>query len=1071
MAISKGRALSATINSATSIIKSSIDGTVTTTTIEQSAQQYAGVGDLPTSGNSFGEMALIQSTNRMYVWNGSGWYNVALVNSAPAFTTSPSGSYTLDGDSPRSNLQITVAASDPDSLAVTFTHSTGGQLDSMATVTQDSTNGRIFTVAPKGNDSLAEGTYSGTLTISASDGVNIVPAVSNITLTFVTIVAQSSGTTMMIKTSGTGDNKSPVDSSTSEHGLTMAGSTAGLSSFSPYKYGGYSVLFDGSDDELSFTLGTALGTGDWTVEYWAYHLSLGDHQIHVGIGGYDPAFYYRHTNQHFAYYDGSATEMTDNVPQINRWYHFAYVHDDSADTVKMYIDGNLEATRSSYTENLTDTDVIIGDDGTGANMHGYLADIRIVVGSTVYTANFTPPNEPLTAISGTKFLLNGPNFRDKSSDNLAITVTSVPSLEPWSPYNKRAYLTTDYGGSAHFPGTSDEILTNDAASDEIVLGTGDFTVEFWIYKHSAANSTWEAIIGQRYANSGGWRLYKDSGNGYLKWYENTTARLTTSTAVLRQNEWAHIAFVKNSGTLYAYVNGKAAGSAATTYDYTGGTNGEIEIGKGTVTSAYPIDCHISDVRIVVGTPVYTGAFTPPTKPLTATSGTYPSTTNVNTSITAGHTKLLLNMTQAKIYDASQNREEVRLFGTAAASSAQQHFSENTIALDGNSDYLKGYSHHLPLLSETDWTFETWIRVATNSTRYDIFNQWSDSTSGRFAIFVDTNGKINLFHHGINSDANIVGSTAISATTWHHVAVVNGHQRRAIFLDGVRQATPVYGAGVDIEDRAGVIGVITTGGSLSNYLNGYIHDLRITKGLGRYPWVPDHVALTTTNSTRSGVTVTASNTKLICCASTSDVTAKSGANSGNITITNSGAAASTKSPFTGGGSVYFASGDYIELTDTSTTDAWQMGTSAFTIEYYIYFNSNLAGGTYHPHMAGTGTNQVYITRHDGNFVLRHSGGSAHITAAGNDLLFKLSQWHHVAICRTSGGVMTMFVDGKEVGQTSSSVDFVVGDGTFRIGADNGASFSLSDVYISNVRMIQGEAVYSDGFTPPAAAFVN
>ena len=1070
MAISKGRALSATINSATSIIKSSIDGTVTTTTIEQSAQQYAGVGDLPTSGNSFGEMALIQSTNRMYVWNGSGWYNVALVNTSPAFTTSPSGTYTLDGDSPRSNIQITVAASDPDSLAVTFTHSTSGQLDSIATVSQDSTNGRIFTVTPKGNDSISEGAYSGTLTISASDGVNIVPAVSTISLTFVTIVDHSSGTTMMMKVSGTGTNKSPVDSSTSTHGLTMAGTTAALSSFSPYKYGGYSVLFDGSDDELSFTLGSALGTGDWTVEYWAYHLSLGDHQIHIGIGGYDPAFYYRHTNQHFAYYDGSATEMTDNVPQINRWYHFAYVHDDSANTVKMYIDGNLEATLSSYTENLNDTDVIIGDDGTGANMHGYLADIRIVAGSTVYTANFTRPNEPLTAVSGTKFLLSGPNFIDKSSDNVAITVASVPSLEPWCPYNKRAYLTTDYGGSAHFASTDDEIKTNDAASDEVVLGSGDFTVEFWIYKHTAASSTWEALISQNYGNTGGWRIYKNSGSGAMRWYAAGVDTLLSNANPIRQNEWCHVAMVRASGTLVWYINGKASGSVSDSTNYTGGTDGEIEIGKGTVTSTYPVDAHMTDVRIVVGTAVYTGAFTPPSRPLTATGGTYPSNTNVNTSITAGHTKLLLNMTQAKVYDASQNREEIRLFGTAAASSAQTHFSENTVVLDGNSDYLKGYSHHLPLLSETDWTFETWVRVATNNTRYDIFNQYSDSTSGRFAIFIDTNGKINLFQHGINSDALIVGATAISATTWHHVAIVNGHQRRAIFLDGARQVTPVYEAGADMEDRAGLIGVITTGGSFANYFNGYLHDMRITKGVGRYPWVPDHVALTTTNSTRSGVTVTASNTKLICCASTSDVTAKSGANSGNITITNNGGVASTKSPFTGGGSVYFAADDYLEITDSSTTDAWQMGTSAFTLEYYIYFNSNLSGGTYHPHMGGTGTNQLMITRHSGNFVLKLSGGAASITAAGNDLIFKLTQWHHVAICRTSGGVMTMFVDGKEVGQTSSSIDYVVGSGTFRIGGADGSD-ELVDAYVSNVRMIQGEAVYSDGFTAPTSAFIN
>jgi len=67
MAISKGRALSATVNSATSIIKSSIDGTATIATLEQSAQQYANAEALPSVGNTFGEMALVGSSPEILV--------------------------------------------------------------------------------------------------------------------------------------------------------------------------------------------------------------------------------------------------------------------------------------------------------------------------------------------------------------------------------------------------------------------------------------------------------------------------------------------------------------------------------------------------------------------------------------------------------------------------------------------------------------------------------------------------------------------------------------------------------------------------------------------------------------------------------------------------------------------------------------------------------------------------------------------------------------------------------------------------------------------------------------------
>ena len=183
-----------------SLIKSSIDGTVTTSTLEQSAQQYANAAALPSVGNTFGEMALVQSTNRMYVWNGSGWYNVALINTNPVFTTSPAAEYAFDGDSPRNNITITVAASDPESLGVSFSFETGGSMDSMASVTQDSS---VFTLVPKGNDSLTDGvTLTGSLTIKATDGVNIVPAVSSFTLTFITTIFDTAETQVLMKATG-----------------------------------------------------------------------------------------------------------------------------------------------------------------------------------------------------------------------------------------------------------------------------------------------------------------------------------------------------------------------------------------------------------------------------------------------------------------------------------------------------------------------------------------------------------------------------------------------------------------------------------------------------------------------------------------------------------------------------------------------------------------------------------------------------------------------------------------------------------------------------------------------------
>ena len=572
MAVSKGRALSATVNSATSLIKSSIDGTVTTTTIEQSAQQYANAAALPSVGNTFGEMALVQSTNRMYVWNGSGWYNVALINTNPTFTTSPLSDYTFDADSPRSTLTITVAASDPESLGVSFSFETGGQLDSMADITQDSS---VFTLVPKTNASLIDcTTYTGTLTIKATDGVNIVPAVSSITLDFVTFISHSNKTELLLKATGTGDNTTPTDASASSHSLVMNGATASLGTFSPYKATGYSMYFDGSGDYLSYPSHAdfALGTGDFTLEAWVYVTSIpgGGVNNDMCIFGHfgTPSMFFFLDNATLApkLWNGSSTMASGTGLSVNEWHHIAFSR--TSGTLKIFTNGE-ERYSASYTFDHTATTApYTGKSNSSSNryFYGYIADLRLVKGTGVYTAEFTPPEERLTAISNTKLLLGAPGFYDKSAGRHVISVNGNTYIDSLAPYNIKSYTTSEHGGSAHFPGTSDEIKTSDGSSNEVVLGTGDFTVELWLYKHTAVSSFWEAILSQMYTASGGWRLYKTDASGNLNWYEATTNRLTP-TIPIKQKEWTHIAFVRNSGTLYCYVNGKAAGSVSSSYNY------------------------------------------------------------------------------------------------------------------------------------------------------------------------------------------------------------------------------------------------------------------------------------------------------------------------------------------------------------------------------------------------------------------------------------------------------------------------------------------------------------------------
>jgi len=150
--------------------------------VDTGLEQITSVDNLPTSGNDIGDQLFIENTNRLYIWNGSGWFNIALINTTPTWDSGgqPVSSYDLSSDSPQTATIINLSASDPEGIPISYTYVTSGQMDSIATVSQDSS---VFTITPKTEAQAPDG-GTGSITFRASDGVNILPYVSSFTLTF-----------------------------------------------------------------------------------------------------------------------------------------------------------------------------------------------------------------------------------------------------------------------------------------------------------------------------------------------------------------------------------------------------------------------------------------------------------------------------------------------------------------------------------------------------------------------------------------------------------------------------------------------------------------------------------------------------------------------------------------------------------------------------------------------------------------------------------------------------------------------------------------------------------------------
>jgi len=138
---------------------------------------YTTIAELPLSGNSTGDQAFVSSTNRLYLWNGAGWFNIALINTSPSITTGPDASYAFAVDG--TPIVLTLVAEDPEGFPITWSYAvTTGSLGSTATIGRSD---NVFTITPSTSEADI-GTFS--ITFTASDGINLATAASSFSLSF-----------------------------------------------------------------------------------------------------------------------------------------------------------------------------------------------------------------------------------------------------------------------------------------------------------------------------------------------------------------------------------------------------------------------------------------------------------------------------------------------------------------------------------------------------------------------------------------------------------------------------------------------------------------------------------------------------------------------------------------------------------------------------------------------------------------------------------------------------------------------------------------------------------------------
>ena len=361
-------------------------------------------------------------------------------------------------------------------------------------------------------------------------------------------------------------------------------------------------LYNGVDANLNYVSAADsadwnLGSGNYTVECWAYATAQGSFNKLVGQWPYEGnnaanSWILETVGtdvEAYAMIGGSAVLIAQGAAfTINAWHYVALVR--NGNNHNIYIDGVAGSTTSNSGTYYNGTGALeVGSFSSlgGGSWDGYITDVRVVKGTAVYTSNFTPPTAPLTAITNTKLLLNMADGQaiDSAAQNILTLYNTAKTSTAQKKFGTASLL---------LDGNSDYATFLENGGNDID-GEGNWTVEFFWRFNDKTSPQYQMLITksnlQIYTDNGELRLAIGDGSGY---FINATGGTT-----LNNDTWYHIAVVKNGTAYNEYLNGTNEANLDGTSSRTlasGGVPwyiGTLRTAEGT----YPANGYIDEVRI------------------------------------------------------------------------------------------------------------------------------------------------------------------------------------------------------------------------------------------------------------------------------------------------------------------------------------------------------------------------------------------------------------------------------------------------------------------------------------------
>jgi hypothetical protein len=642
---------------------------------------------------------------------------------------------------------------------------------------------------------------------------------------------------LLLETTSTNgqQNNTFLDSSTNNFTITRNG-TPTQGSITPYWPNGYwSNNFPSAvNSYLTIAYNAAFNIASstpFTIEFWFNTTGFGG-VTNAFISGYNGApsgwtVSFLGASNVFNFGLGDTTILTSasQTISVGVWYHFALVRN-ASNSISMYLNGTSIATPVTNSGAIGATSQgpwIGGTPGVGQYYHGYISNLRVVNGTGIVPPA-GGPTSPLTAVTNTVLLTCQSNrFRDNSTNNFTLTPVSTPQVQAFQPFSPTAsYTTAAYGGSAYFNGSGDYFsFGNPSINSNLNFGSNDFTVEAWVFPFVTTPSL---IVGSLNNSTGAgcWWLVVNgtfSGGGTIQFGYNTTSggsgtNILAGTGTLNVYSWSHVAVTRSGSSIRCFVNGIQVGTTNTGIGSSAifPVNQALLIGQTNAGATYGMNGYISNLRLVNGTAVYTANFTPPTAPVTAIT----------------NTSLLTNFTNAGIYDAAAQNNAITV-GSAQASTTVAKWSPTSMKFNGTTDYLTMPTSPAFGFGTGDCTIEMWLYTpnAASGGTQELIDLRTTNTATPIALAINSTG----YPYAYNGTV-YASSVALVNSTWNYLAFVRSGSATnncKLYLNGtqVAQFTDANNWG---STNTCVIGRNTA--ASAEYFNGYLQDVRITKGYAR-----------------------------------------------------------------------------------------------------------------------------------------------------------------------------------------------------------------------------------------------